>query len=182
MTMYLMAAFLILSSIFLLGTTTENYLRNKKDNVERKYIEAKNYEKGLKDAISARNNFVKIYSRYPLSINELISVGFLSQTFTSSEYTKDISIDSIGNLSIANRDIDNNLKNLLLESNKETLKTLKNVSNTDALIEQKERFNNLKSNEESKTVGNNVILDKKSLDYKSPNLNSGSTNEQLKGW
>lgn len=178
---YMMIAFFMFTGLYLLTSTTLKNLELSEKHLQVKYEESQRYQKGVEDVISARNNFVKVYRRYPSSVNELISVGFLPSSFSTSEYGRDISLSSNGLITVSNRDIGNGLKNVLLESNKEVLTTTKTIANTETLVEQQKRFNALKSNEKSITIGNNPTLSKDSTDYVKPNL-TGTTTNSLQGW
>lgn len=176
--------------LFCLATATAVYYKNvtiNKTLLDKKYKEAKAYDKAVQDVVTARGIYLKVYSKYPTSIAELISKGYLYSNFETTEYGKDITLNSDGSITIANREIGNDLKNQLLVTNQDVSLSQKNIDNTIGLIEQKKRFNNIKNNEESIVLGTDISLTKNSSSFSEPSLKSSNTitNESttnLKGW
>lgn len=176
--------------MFCLATASAVYYKNvaiNKTLLDKKYREAKSYDKAVQEVINARGIYLKIYSKYPTSISELTSKGYLPLNFSTSEYGKDITLNSDGSISIANREVGNDLKNQLLVTNQDVLLSQKNIDNTIGLIEQKKRFNNIKNSEESIVMGNDVTLIKNSSSFNEPSLKSSNTitdtsTTNLKGW
>jgi hypothetical protein len=158
-----------------------------KTTLNKKTIEANAYNKAVQEVVESRGTYLKIYGSYPSSISVLVSKGLLPANFSTSEYGKDITLNSDGSISIANRDVGNELKNQLLVANQENLLSQKNIDNTMGLIEQKKRFNNLNNNEKSIELGNDVSLSKNSSSYSQPSLSSANTitdssTSNLRGW
>lgn len=178
------------SMMFVLLTFNSMYYKNvvvNKMNMEKNISESNFYNKAVEEVVNARGLYLKIYGAYPSSIAMLISKELLPVGFSTGEYGKDITLNADGSISIANRDIGNDLKNQLLIANQGNLLAQKNVDNTMGLIEQKKRFNNLNNNEKSIEVGNNVALSKNSSSFSEPSLTSTNTisdtnTSNLRGW
>lgn len=89
---------------------------------------------------TARNNYIKIYNKYPTSIDELISKGLLDSTFLDNESNERIYIEnglvvySTNNVKMSNLYIASNFSkyNSILETSLST--SLRNQSNTISLI------------------------------------------------
>lgn len=179
--------FVTLFSIVIGASSMSKFNEIQRKNVEKKYKESLSYNNAVEEVIEARGNYLKIYGEYPSSIATLISKGMLPSSFSTAEYSKDITLNSDGTVSIANRDIGNEFKNQVLVANQTNLLTEKNLDNTTALIEQKKRFNVLENNEKSIELGNDVTLSKSSSSYSEPSLSSINTitntsTSNLRGW
>lgn len=166
MSAYLLFAFVILFSVFTLTTGISHTFLAKKEKNEKELNEAKKYQDAKEQILEARKNFKLVNNRDSISIDELVSGGLLPTNFKISKYGKDFAI--IGNEIILNVDINNmkDFKYQLDASKKEALQTIVEVNDTKNLAEQQKKFNTLKSNEKSITIGNDVTLRKSSEDFK----------------
>jgi hypothetical protein len=138
---------LALGGVAILGTLyiaisdsaiTSNDIRKAKNDKELKY--SSNILQEVKRLEKARTLYFEIYHKYPISVDELITKGLLPGTFKNqvARYSKDISLVN-GKIVVTNSDIKTSnmliskADNIKSTSNKEQLRSQKNIKKTDSI-------------------------------------------------
>lgn len=166
MSAYLFYSFLILFSLFALTAGISQTFLAKNEKNEKELVESKKFQEAKSKIIEAQKNFKILNNRDTSSIDELISRGLLPQDFKISKYGKDFRI--VGNEVILFSQLgeDRGFKQHLNDANIESFKAKNDYNNSEVLVEQQKKFNALRSNEKSITIGNDVTLTKSSETYK----------------
>lgn len=105
---------------------------------------AKDEEALVSKVTTARDTFVNIYNKLPLSLGELIDKGLLEESFRESDIAKKITLEN-GNIKYVSGDVE--FSNLYIATEIKKYEANNDISSTASLRNQTKAINMIKSND-----------------------------------